>query len=79
MGTHRHSGTLSIAGRPERSGTGTSRWEARHHQNSPVTWDNPVTSDVLTATAVSTRTRNNCQAGSTDPACTPVTQGCFPP
>ena len=45
---------------------------------SPVTVDNPVTSDVLTATAVSAAPGNNCQAGSGDPRCTPVTQVLFP-
>jgi uncharacterized repeat protein (TIGR01451 family) len=45
---------------------------------SPVTVDNPVTSDTLTATAVSAAPGNNCQAGSTDPRCTPVTQILIP-
>ena len=45
---------------------------------SPVTVDNPVTSDVLTATAVSAAPGNNCEAGSGDPRCTPVTQVLFP-
>ncbi len=35
--------------------------------------NNPVTSDVLTATAVSTAPGNNCPAGSPDARCTPVT------
>ena len=40
---------------------------------SPVTVDNPVTSHVLTATAVSAAPGNNCPDGSTDSRCTPVT------
>ena len=42
--------------------------------SSSVTVDNPDAGDqVLTATAVSAALGNNCPAGSTDPACTPVT------
>ena len=45
---------------------------------SPVTVNNHVTGNVLTATAVSAAPGNNCQAGSTDPRCTPVTQVLIP-
>ncbi len=37
-----------------------------------------MTSDVLTATAVSTAPGNNCPPGGTDPRCTPVTQVLIP-
>ena len=45
---------------------------------SPVRVDDPVTSDTLTATAVSTAPGNNCPPGSADPRCTPVTQVLVP-
>ena len=45
---------------------------------SPVRVDNPVTSTTLTATAVSAAPGSNCQATSTDPRCTPITQVLFP-
>ncbi len=41
--------------------------------SSPVTVNNPVTNDVLTATAVSAAPGNNCPAGSADPRCTAIT------
>ena len=41
---------------------------------STATVNNPDTGDhILTATAVSAAPGNNCPAGGTDPACTPVT------
>ena len=45
---------------------------------SPVRVNNPVTSDVLTATAVSAAPGNNCPAGTADPRCTPATQVLIP-
>ena len=45
---------------------------------SPVRVDNPVTSTTLTATAVSAAPGSNCQATSTDPRCTPITQILIP-